>query len=184
MGVEKAFVLLDGRPLLAHAIERLRPQVGSIAISANGDPQRFASFGLPIMADAEIDRDAGPLAGIAAALAFATEEGRAFVTTAPCDAPYAPRDFVQRLAAAITEEGATVALAESPTGLEPLFGLWRAELLPTLRDYLSQGGRSPRDLMIAQGAARVQFGPEGEGSFVNLNSPAELQIARAKRAEP
>lgn len=183
MGAEKAFVLLDGRPLIAHAIERLRPQVGALAISANGDPQRFASFALPVLADSVIDSDAGPLAGIAAGLAVAAKEGRAFVATAPCDAPYAPRDFVQRLAAAMTAAGAMVALAESPAGLEPLFGLWRAELLPTLRDYLSQGGRSPRDLMIAQGAARAHFaGGDGAGAFANLNSPAELQIARTRRA--
>ncbi len=181
MGAEKAFVLLDGRPLIAHAIERLRPQVGALAISANGDPQRFASFALPVLADAVMDRDAGPLAGIAAGLAFAAEEGRALVATAPCDAPCAPRDFVQRLVAAMTAEGATVALAESPAGLEPLFGLWDVELLPTVRDFLSRGGRSPRDFVIAQGGARARFARhDGAEPFVNLNSPAELEIARAK----
>jgi molybdopterin-guanine dinucleotide biosynthesis protein A len=185
MGAEKAFVLLDGRPLIAHAIERLRPQVGSLAISANGDPQRFASFGFPVLADAEVDRDAGPLAGIVASLAFGAAEGRAFVVTAPCDAPYAPRDLVQRLGAAVTAEGAMVALAESQAGLEPLFGLWRVELLPALRNYLSRGGRSPRDLMNAQGAARARFaGGDGEEPFVNLNNPTELRIARAKHGEP
>jgi molybdopterin-guanine dinucleotide biosynthesis protein A len=184
MGVDKALVDLNGRPLIAHAIERLRPQVDAMTISANGELQRFAPFALPILSDAAPDRDAGPLAGVAAALAFARSEGWTLVATAPCDAPFAPADFIARLAEAMGEQRASLALAEGRRGDEPLFALWRVDQLAPLRDYLSQGGRAPRDFMRAKGAARARFADgEGEDPFANLNSPAELELARAKSRE-
>lgn len=178
MGVEKAFVLLDGRPLVAHAVELLRSQVQALAISANGDARRFAAFGLPVLADAAPESGAGPLAGVAAGLAYAARQGCDFVATAPCDAPFAPRDFVSRLAEAMAASPAAAALAESPRGLEPLFALWRVDLLAPLRAHLAGGGRSPRDFLIAQGAARARFA--AEEPFANLNSPADLARACAK----
>jgi len=181
MGLDKAFVSLDGRPLIAHAIDRLRPQVEALAISANGDASRFAAFGLPVLADDPADLDAGPLAGLAAGLAFAKREGFRLVATAPCDAPFAPGDFVARLAEAMAASRTVAALVETPHGLEPLFALWRADALAALRPYLAGGGRSPRDFLAALGAVRTPFSPApGDDPFANLNSPAELERARAK----
>jgi molybdopterin-guanine dinucleotide biosynthesis protein A len=181
MGLDKAFVDLHGRPLIAHVIARLRPQVDALAISANGDPSRFAGFAAPVLADSERHRDAGPLAGVAAALAFAKAEGWAVVATAPSDAPFAPVDLVARLAGAMADHGAALALAEGPRGLEPLFGLWRADLGAALSVYLSRGGRSARDFVTAEGAARARFiASADEDPFANLNSPAELELARAR----
>jgi molybdopterin-guanine dinucleotide biosynthesis protein A len=179
MGREKALLAFDGRPLVAYAVERLRPQVGALVISANGDPARFAGFAAPVLADAPEHRDAGPLAGVAAALAYAQRGEWPLLATAPCDAPFAPADFVLGLAETMTETGAAAAVIESPRGLEPLFALWRADAFASLRDYLGRGGRSPRDLLVALGAARVRFA-SGE-AFANLNSPAELERARPRR---
>jgi molybdopterin-guanine dinucleotide biosynthesis protein A len=181
MGVDKAFVSLDGRPLISHVIDRLHPQVAALAISANGDTSRFADLGLPILADDPADRDAGPLAGVAAGLAYAAREGWPLVATTPCDAPFAPVDFVARLSAAMAESGSLAALVEGPNGLEPLFALWRADALARLRVHLAEGGRSPRDFLIALGAARARFAPaEGGEPFANLNNPADLEHAQAK----
>jgi molybdopterin-guanine dinucleotide biosynthesis protein A len=180
MGADKAFVELDGRPLIAHAIERLRPQVDALAISANGDPARFAPFASPILADAAPHRDAGPLAGIAAALGFAGKEGFSLVATAPCDAPFGPADLVARLGAALA--GAPIAVAEGPRGLEPLFALWRVDLTASLVDSIARGERSPRGFMEMRGATRVRFAAGREGDpFANLNSPADLDLARTRR---
>ena len=68
-GADKALLPLAGRPLIAHAVARLDPQVEALAISANGDPARFAAFGLPIVADS-VEGFAGPLAGVATFLAI------------------------------------------------------------------------------------------------------------------
>jgi len=180
MGADKALVDFDGRPLIAHVVERLRPQVDALAISANGEPARFASFALPVLADDAEYREAGPLAGIAAALAYAQAESHAWLATAPCDAPLFPRDLVARLAEALATAGAAIAAAESPRGVEPLFALWRVDLRPALGAFLAAGGRSPRQFMTAQNAARVAFPASDAGDpFANLNSRAELEAARA-----
>ncbi|MEM6490044.1 MAG: NTP transferase domain-containing protein, partial [Pseudomonadota bacterium] len=66
-GGDKALLALAGRPLLAHVIERLAPQVDGLALNANGDPARFARFGLPVLADT-VPGFAGPLAGVLAGM--------------------------------------------------------------------------------------------------------------------
>ena len=66
-GGDKCLRLLRGKPILAHIIERLTPQVSDIVINANGEASRFARFGLPVIADS-VAGFAGPLAGIHAGL--------------------------------------------------------------------------------------------------------------------
>jgi len=181
MGADKAFVDFGGRPLIAYAIETLTPQVGALAINANGDPTRFAAFGLPVFADAAGYAGEGPLAGIAAALAFAEAAGYAHLATIPCDAPFAPRDLVARLGAAIAISGAPVAVAEGPRGLEPLFGLWSTALRPAVEAALARGERSPRAFFAGHGAARAVFyGKDGADPFANLNDRQELAAAQIR----
>ena len=54
-GGDKGFRLLGGIPILDRVIERFRPQVGRLVINANGDPARFSSVGLPVVADSVVD---------------------------------------------------------------------------------------------------------------------------------
>jgi len=69
-GGDKALTHLAGKPLLAHAIERLAPQVTDIIINANGDPARFDSFRRPVVADT-VEGFVGPLAGVLAGMEWA-----------------------------------------------------------------------------------------------------------------
>src|SRR4051794_1376287 len=96
MGREKAFVALGGRPLLAHVVERFGPQVDALALNANGDPGRFAPFGLPVEPDRH-GENPGPLAGISVAISLARRGGYDLVATCPSDAPFLPLDAVARL---------------------------------------------------------------------------------------
>src|SRR5581483_1360528 len=66
-GADKGLVELHGRPLAAHALDRLRPQVDALLISANRNHDRYAALGAPVIADASSTFD-GPLAGMLAAL--------------------------------------------------------------------------------------------------------------------
>jgi molybdopterin-guanine dinucleotide biosynthesis protein A len=124
-GGDKCLRPLAGRPILAHIIERVRPQVGPLLLNANGDPGRFADFGLPVAVDV-VEGFAGPLAGVLTGLEWAAEcaPGCRWLASFACDAPFLPLDLVARLLAAVEAEGADLACAASLGRPHPVFGLW------------------------------------------------------------
>ena len=97
-GGDKCLLELASRPLLAHVIERLAPQAGPLALNANGDPARFAPFGLPVLPDS-VPGFPGPLAGVLAGLDWAQALGAAQIVTVAADTPFFPTDLVARLQA-------------------------------------------------------------------------------------
>lgn len=172
-GVDKATLRLAGRSLVAHAVDRLEPQVERLAISANGDPARLSALGLPVLADAQSQ---GPLSGVLAALDWAAPLGATAVVTAAVDTPFFPGDLVPRLIMASDPSG--VALARSGGNDHPTFGLWPVTLRDDLRVFLDSGAKaSVRAFADARGAARADF-PD-DGSFLNLNTPEDLSRAEA-----
>ena len=140
-GGDKGLRLLAGRPILDHVIERLRPQLSRLLLNANGDPARFAAYGLPVVGDSPPDF-AGPLAGVLAGLEWAAREAPdcPLLLSAPTDAPFLPRDLVRRLWAGREAEGADIAMAASGGRTHPVVGLWPVALAPALRHALVDGG--------------------------------------------
>ena len=173
MGRPKALTPFLGEPLVARVLGRLRPQAGALYLNASG--AKYAGFGAPMVEDALRWRGAGPLAGVAAALARADADGLAFLVTAPCDAPFLPRDLVARLMAA-GQGGAAVAISD--TGLEPMFALLPVSALAQVEAALTAGRASPRSVLEGLGAARVAFPSQGD-PFANLNTPEEFAAAEA-----
>ena len=175
-GGDKCLLPLAGRAVLDHVIERIRPQVGALALNANGDAARFAAFGLPVVADDAADF-AGPLAGILAALdwASATLPGASAVLTVPADTPFLPRDLVARLA-----QAGAPALAVSAGRVHPVVGLWplalRADLHAALRE---EGVRKVEDWTRRLGAAVAAFETVPVDPFFNVNTPGDLARAVA-----
>jgi molybdopterin-guanine dinucleotide biosynthesis protein A len=187
-GGDKGLLMLDGRPMLAHVIERLRSQVGPLALNANGDPARFAGFGLPVVADTLADHP-GPLAGILAGMRWAATLAPAVshIVTAPGDAPLLPRDLVARLRVAAASPNA-IALAQSGGMQHPVVGLWPIALADDLESALRDGLRQVRRWTQAHGAVPVAFDavPVGEARldpFYNANTPEELDALRRIFAE-
>jgi molybdopterin-guanine dinucleotide biosynthesis protein A len=185
MGRDKALAPFAGAPLIASVIERLEPQVDTIAISANGDGGRFAGFDLPVLADLPAHAKAGPLAGVLAGLSWAQDIGARYMAVVPCDAPFLPDDLVRRLRAAVVDTGA-VAMAENETGqLEPAFGLWPVAALARLVAVAESGEWSLRGAAARIGprvAVAFAHSPGRPGSFQNINRPEELIAAEARLA--
>jgi molybdopterin-guanine dinucleotide biosynthesis protein A len=182
-GGDKCLEPLGGKPLLGHVLARLKPQVADMIISANGDPARFASFGLPVVADSESEF-AGPLAGIEAGLVWtaANRPEVSWVVTVPGDTPFIPGDLVARLVAA--RSGATMAVARSETGVHPVVGLWPVSMASDLRVALADGFRKVSRWAEMQGAAEAVFAPTEIGGrrvdpFFNINRPEDLAAAKA-----
>jgi molybdopterin-guanine dinucleotide biosynthesis protein A len=178
-GGDKGLRLLAGRPLLDHVIARLRPQLSRLVLNANGDPARFAAYGLPVVADSPPDF-AGPLAGVLAGMEWADREAPdcPFLLSAPTDAPFLPRDLVGRLWAGLEAEGADIAMAASGGRTHPVVGLWPVALAPALRHALLAEGLRKVDIWTARyRVAVVDFAVEPVDPFFNANRPEDLAEA-------
>src|SRR6202789_4411347 len=134
-GGDKPLREIGGRTILARVIARLGPQCERLLLSANGDPLRFASFGLPVVADG-VKQHPGPLAGILAGLdwAAAHQPNAQWIVSAPGDCPFLPRDLVARLRQAVSAQGAELAVAASQGRAPPVIGLWKVGLRDALRE--------------------------------------------------
>lgn len=171
-GGEKGLVPFAGRPLLSHVIDRMAPQLPAIALNANGDPVRFARFGIEVVPD-PVPGHPGPLAGVLAAMGWAEAHGAPWVITVPGDTPWLPGDLVPRLILA-GEATEGFAVAASGGRLHPVCGLWPVRLRATLAADLAAGARRIGDWALLQGAARAEFPAGSPDPFANLNTPADF----------
>lgn len=177
-GADKAFVSLAGEPLLAHAIARLGPQCGALALNANGDGARFAAFGLPVLADEMAD--AGPLAGVLAGLRHARERGFAHLCTLSVDVPFAPHDLVARLHEARRAGGVTMAAAASGGRRHHVIALWPIALETELRRALvDEGLRKAEAFVTRQAPAVAEWSDDPRDPFFNINRLEDLARAEA-----
>jgi len=172
-GGDKTLLPLGAATVLHMLLARLRPQAAALAISANGDPLRFARFGLPVLPDAP--GHAGPLAGVAAGMAWATERGADTLLTVPGDTPFIPMDLATRL-------GAAPAWAASDGAVHPLLALWPTSASGQLRAWLTDG----TDLRVKNfgatlGMRAVAFA-DTPNPFFNINTPSDLATAQARAA--
>ena len=167
-GVDKALLSLHGRPLLAHVVERLRPQVDEILINANGVDVRYAAFGERVVAD-EIGSRPGPLAGLHAGLVHSKHP---WVLAVPCDAPCLAPDLGARLMRGIQHSDTEIVIARVGGRVQPVFCLVSAALANPLRDYLAGGGRAVMGWIETRRASIVDF--YYVAAFTNVNTPEEL----------
>ncbi len=177
-GGDKCLLPLGGRPLLAHLIERVRPQVGALVLNANGDPARFAAFGLPVVGDT-VGGFAGPLAGILSALDWtaANVPSARWVASFAADTPFVPPDLVVRLAAAVAATGRELAVAASAGRTHPVIGVWSVGLRAALRHAIAVEGVRKVDAWTARFCTCVDFPAAESDPFFNINTESDLAAA-------
>ena len=179
-GGDKCLLPFGETTLLDIAIERGRPQVDALVLSANGDVERFIDRGAPVAADS-IAGYAGPLAGILAAMEWCARycPEAQWVMSMASDTPFFPRDLASRLLSQARTEGALVAVATSGGRLHPVFALWHRSLEEDLRAFLNSGQRKMHDWLKGHPWTQVDFQQRGAlDPFFNINTPEELAIAR------
>ena len=182
-GGDKALLPLAGRTLLDHVIDRMRPQVAALVLNANGEPSRFARFGLPVVPDSIADF-AGPLAGILAGLdwAAANRPDCEIIVRVATDAPFLPAGLVGHLVEGMNKAGADLACAASRGQTHPVIGLWPVRLREALREAVVAEGIRKVDRWTARyRLATVPFPdqPTGVDPFFNANRPEDLERAAA-----
>jgi molybdopterin-guanine dinucleotide biosynthesis protein A len=178
-GGDKCLRELGGRTLLARIIERAAPQIGPLMLNVNGDGSRFATFGLPVVADV-VGGYAGPLAGVLTGLEWAAGHapGCDWVASFACDAPFLPRDLVARLRTAVEDQNADMACARSNGRDHPVFGLWPVRLAAELRHALVEEDIRKVDIWTARyDLAQADFDGDNVDPFFNVNRPDDFATA-------
>jgi molybdopterin-guanine dinucleotide biosynthesis protein A len=177
-GGDKPLLELAGRPLLAHAAAALAPQCAALVLNANGDPARFAAFGLPVAADT-LPGHPGPLAGILAGMRWAAAHHPECpdILTVAADTPLLPGDLGERLAAA--RGPAAIACAGSGGRVHPTAALWPVALADRLEAAIRAGARRVLAWAGGEGLALAEFPAGSQDPFFNINTPEDLAAAEA-----
>ncbi|MHB1951832.1 MAG: molybdenum cofactor guanylyltransferase [Acidiferrobacteraceae bacterium] len=176
-GRDKGLLPLAGRPLVAHAIERLTPQVTSLAISANGNRERFREFGLPVLID-----DPGPVAGPLRGILTALNRWPAHhVLTVAVDLPLLPRDCARRLAKALGSHACCYGTTGDSHALAVLWAPGAAEAILTEVD-----ADNPRvHAVLERLGVPAAFAPLGDEDLgLNLNTPEDWARAEQRLKSP
>jgi len=181
-GGDKGLLPLSEGTILDQVIARLSPQVAGMAINANGEAERFAALGLPVLPDSIADYP-GPLAGVLAGLDWAAGQGAESIVTVAADTPFFPCDLVPRLQLAAEGMEPPLALAATPDGRQPTFGLWPVALRDDLRVALQAGLRKVVMWTDRHGGREALFDEAGE-PFFNVNTPEDLEKAQAMAGGP
>lgn len=176
-GGDKGLIEIGGKPILDHVVERLSSQVDTLVLNANGDPARFESYGLPVIAD-PVEGFAGPLAGVLAGLHAARERNIAWAVTVATDTPFLPRDLVSRLLEAA--QGNDMACAASGGRHHPVIGLWPSRLADDLNMALADEGIRKVDVWTGRYRLGIAEWPDRPyDPFFNANRPED--VAEAER---
>ena len=174
-GIDKGLVLLQQKPLIAHVITRLTPQVSEILINANREISQYRTFCLPVLQDEQPDF-IGPLAGFSLGLKYCKSD---YLLTVPCDSPNLPSDLAQRLMLNLLEHQADIAVASSHGNVHPVFCLCKKSVLTSLTDYILQGERRVSSWQKSQRYIEVDFSDDSD-AFVNLNTFEDLAALELK----
>lgn len=176
-GVDKGLQNHLGMPLALHAMLRLQTQVGHVMINANRNLAAYESMGVPVWPDPVADYP-GPLAGLLAGLEHCETP---YLVTVPCDTPNFPIDLVERLAAALDEAKADIAMASAPEDgamrAQPVFLMLKTSLLESLVAALEEGERKVDRWTARHACVTVPF--DDAPAFFNANTLEEL--ARLQR---
>lgn len=164
-GADKGLFAYQGQPLVVQVIDRLRPQVGRLILSANRNLEAYRALGFPVVTDG-LEGFQGPLAGILAAGGLARGD---WLLVCPCDTPLLPLDLGARLLKAAQQRPASVALAHDGARCQQLCLLLRRALLPSMADWLQRGERRVMGWVETQDWTAVDFSDQ-PGAFRNLNA--------------
>ncbi len=178
-GEDKGLLELNGRPLIAYALDALSQAAGTLLINANRNRQLYESFGFPVIADRNDDFE-GPLAGLFSAMVAAKTD---YVLTVPCDCPLMTGELLRRLYTRLMEEGAEICTAHDGERMHPVFLIAERRLAPELAEYLNSGQRKLETWLKSRRLAIADYSCHPE-AFININTAEELAELQMRFSQP
>ncbi len=175
-GGDKCLLPLNGKPMLAHVLAPVTPQVCAIVISSNSAPELFASFGWPVLPDSRPGFQ-GPLAGLLTGMTWARRSHPAatHVLSVACDTPFLPPDLAERLGDGLAADA--IAVARDAARTHPVIGLWPTSLADRLgRDMERHDIRGVHQWLRGLPVREVTF---AAAHLRNLNTRDDLRHAHA-----
>ena len=184
-GGDKGLLMLGKTTIIERVIDKILPQVGSLAININGDSSRFPDYKLPIIPDS-IKGYLGPLSGILAGMEWAFKNGNRYIATVAADTPFLPDDLIKRLHAMVKSKNLNIGIAASRTlsgddvFIHPTFGIWEVALKDDLRDALAN---DTRKIMFWAKKFKLDYyyfetSDKLSDPFFNINTPDDLEEAK------
>ena len=184
-GGDKGLLMLGEISIIERVIDKILPQVGSLAININGDSSRFPDYKLPIIPDS-IKGYLGPLSGILAGMEWAFKNGNRYIATVAADTPFLPDDFIKRLHAMVKSKNLNIGIAASrilsgdDVFIHPTFGIWEVALKDDLRDALAN---DTRKIMFWAKKFKLDYyyfdtSDKLSDPFFNINTPDDLEKAK------
>jgi molybdopterin-guanine dinucleotide biosynthesis protein A len=179
-GGDKGTIILGGLTMLDRVIDRFGPQVDRLVLNANGNPDRFIEYGLPVVQDTVLDYP-GPLAGVLAGMEYAAAHAYDYIATVAADTPFFPTDGVDQLVQARDNARKPIALAASREAdfvvRHPTFGIWPVSYRKDLKEALDGGMRKVVQWTDMHGTAQHVFPAD---AFFNINTPEDLAEAELR----
>lgn len=177
-GSRKALLELNGRPLLAHVIDRLQAHLDPLMLSCDSETSEFESFGLPLVPDL-LPGFRGPLTGLCSALQCLADKGQQnSLVLCPCDAPFIPHNLVQTLLDADQENEKPVVVISYQGVLQPTFSMWHTHHLPAIHEaVVKRGDGGLRYMLKSLPHTVVEWAPAELSPFFNINTPDDLKTA-------
>ena len=189
-GGDKGLLMLGNTTIIERVIDKILPQVGSLAININGDSSRFPDYKLPIIPDS-IKGYLGPLSGILAGMEWAFKNGNRYIATVAADTPFLPDDLIKRLHAMVKSKNLNIGIAASrilsgdDVFIHPTFGIWEVALKDDLRDALAN---DTRKIMFWAKKFKLDYyyfdtSDKLSDPFFNINTPDDLEEAKYRLKE-
>lgn len=181
MGQDKASVTLAGRTLLTRVVQRVQPQVSTIAINSNMPNADGLLVEFPIVPDST-SMPCGPLSGILTGMEYYARRACTHFLTVSVDCPFLPDDLVTRLMQGVTDAH-SIAIARSNGKTHPTIGIWPVALNEELRNWLDLSSRySVKAFLDGRQITEIEFPDEQYGDwtidpFFNVNTPSDLARA-------
>jgi len=174
-GRDKGLIEFKQCPIIEHVIQAIEPQVQAVMINANRSVSLYTRYGHPVIND-ELSGFQGPLAGFSTAMAPASTS---HILTLPCDGPFVSPDYARRMAAALADGSAELAVAHDGERMQPVHALLATDLLESLNRFLDSGERKIDRWYAQHECVRVDFS-DSPHIFKNINTLEQLNTLEAK----